>query len=248
MILKVSKGCLVKVNGMKSSFINCIFMLAAGILLVGCASTQRLPADATVPPAPTIPLDIREAPPGDLQFAEIGDSISAYTGSSVRWGGIIQAVDDKEQGMWLEIEEHGLDKYGKPEPGSPSEGRFIARISDSVDSEAYALGREITVAGQLEGRIEESMGKGMSSLPLVEAEEHYLWDRNDAIFFPGQYAYRYYPRRYYRYYPYYDYRYYPYDRFGFYSRHRYGHGYPYYGYPFGYGHYHGFHFGLHYGF
>lgn len=226
---------------------NCIFLLVIGLLFAGCASTQRLPADATVPPAPTIPLDIREAPAGDLKLAEIGDNVNVHTGSSVRWGGIIQAIDNKQQGTWLEIEEHALDKYGKPVPGSPSEGRFIARISDSLDPEAYAPGREITVAGQLEGRVEESVGKGVSSLPLVEAEEHYLWDRDDSIFFPGQYAYRYYPRRYPHYDPYYDYGYYPYDRFGFYSRHRYGYGYP-YRYPFGYGHHHGFHFGLHYGF
>lgn len=234
---------------MKFSFINGVFLLAAGFLLAGCVSTQRLPADATVPPAPTIPAVIREAPPEDLQLAEVRDSISAHTGSPVRWGGVIQAVENKEQGTWLEIEERELDKYGKPAPGSPSDGGFIARINDSLDSTIYAPGREITVTGQLKGKIEGPIGKQSSALPLIEAEEHYLWDRDDYIYSPRYY--RYYPRRHYYYYPYYRYGYrpyyYPYYPFGFHlgHGHRYRH---HHGLHFGHGHHHGFHFGLHYGF
>lgn len=218
---------------------------ATGLLLAGCASTQKLPAGATVPPNYTIPLAIRTAPPEDIQLPDVRGNVGAHKNAPVRWGGTIQAIENKEQGTWLEIEERELDKYGKPAAGSPSDGRFVAQINDSLDSTIYAPGREITVAGPLEGQIE----KPSSSLPLVETKEHYLWDRDDYSYFPRHDRYRYYPHRYDRYYPhrYYRYGFDPYYPFGF--RRGYGYRYgPHHGFPFGYGYHRGFHFGLHHGF
>jgi outer membrane lipoprotein len=201
-------------------------LLAAGFLLSGCATTERLPADATVPPEFTIPASIRQAPPRDPQLAQVRDHIDAYRGAPVRWGGVIEVVETGDGQTWIRIRKYELDEYGKPESGSPSQGRFIAQIDNLLDADSYTQGRKITVAGQLEEKTRGVFTHQSSALPLVEVREHYLWDRDDYVHFP-RYEYRYYSDRYYRYHPY------PRYRFGFH---------------FGHGHHHGLHHGFHHGY
>ncbi len=178
-------------------------LLTLGLSLAGCATT---------PPA------IRHAPSADLQLQEARDNIDAHRGRPVRWGGSIVSVENKDNETWIEVLELKLSRSGEPKRYSPSAGRFLIRVSRFLDPAIYAKGRQITVAGVLEGDVERSIGKQPYSFPVVKAEEHYLWA----------------PYRRYSYDPYYNhYGYYPRYHYGY----RYGHGY----YP-----HHGFHFRFHY--
>ncbi len=135
-------------------------LLTLGLSLAGCATT---------PPA------IRHAPPADLQLGEARDNIDAHKDRLVRWGGSIVSVENKDNETWIEVLELKLSRSGEPKRYSPSAGRFLIRVSRFLDPAIYAKGRQITVAGVLEGDVERSIGKQPYSFPVVKAEEHYLW-------------------------------------------------------------------------
>lgn len=171
---------------------------AIGLVVTACATTPSI---------------IREAPPGDPQLAELRDSVGAHAGTSVRWGGTILSVENKDNETWIEVLEFKLTSSGQPKRYSPSDGRFLARVTTFLDPAIYKKGREITVVGTLEGDFEKSIGEHSYSFPVVKADGHYLWA-------PYRRHYHY-PRYYYGY---------PYPRY-------------YYGFHYGHGHRHRLHFG-----
>ena len=184
-----------------SIFPRYIATAALCLSLVACASYPVIPA-----------------PEVDRRLDEVKSDLGAYYGSSVRWGGTIVSVENEEQFAWIEVLERKLDRYGYPDPYSQSDGRFFIKEPSVLDPKVYTEGRRITVLGTLTGSVETKIGDAPYQYPIVEAQEHHLWE--------SERRYTYYPRHYYRY-PFY---YYPYDYY-------YPHNYHYY-HPFFYGHGH----------
>jgi outer membrane lipoprotein len=209
-------------------------------------SPPSLPAQTDgIPPA------IGEAPPRNVQLTEVAVNPSAYTGSTVRWGGTIVDLTNAQQWTQIEVQEHRLNKSGRPALDSSSAGRFVVRSQVPFNPDIYAKHRPITVIGVLIGTVDDVQ----QSLPLLEAENVYLWGQSDQInddFFKGYFSYLRRQRNYY--YPYYSpyspccYAYYQrgfYDDDFFYPlRPGYRYGYPWYwNYP-GYWPRYGFYFGF----
>lgn len=163
--------------------------------LIGCASYPVIPS-----------------PEDNRRLDEVESDLDAYYGSPVRWGGTIVSVENTEQFTWIEVLERKLDRYGFPDPYSQSDGRFFIKEPSFLDPKVYTEGRRITVLGTLTGSVERKIGDAPYQYPIVEAQEHHLWE--------SERRYTYYPRDYY-YYPFY---YYPYDYDYYYYR------------PFFYGH------------
>lgn len=233
------------------SFKSMIVVL--GFLVTGCATISPIPAprlSTAPPPEHTLPSVIRQAPTGDLQLAQARDNIRAYTGTPVRWGGTIVAVENEDRGIRIEVQEHQLDSHGQPQPDSATGNRFIARASVPFDPEIYAEGQEITIAGSLIGAGEGLKDQQRSMLPLVEAKQHYVWYQDYRRSYPSyspryhyrrpyhsyssRFHYRSYPRFYGGYSLGFHYGPYPRFRYRYPSRFHYRLGYGWYGSPYGY--------------
>lgn len=156
------------------------------------------------------PSPVFDPPPGDLQLSEARTDVNNYLGTPVRWGGTIVNVETTENETAIEVAERELGRYGEPTRRRPSEGRFVATVSEALDPVTYDVGRDITVAGTLAGVSEGVLGRERQALPRVEVSEHRLWAR--------PVRYRYYPR-----YRYYDPFYYPHGYFR-YRHHGHHHG------------------------
>ena len=126
--------------------------------------------------ATNIPDAIREPPPGDLSVAEVRRDPNAHIGRHVRWGGTIAGVENKKTETLLELVARDLDSDGRPRMTDRSPGRFLARVDGFLDPAVYANGREMTVAGTLEGVTTRTIGEYTYRYPLVKTDAVYLWE------------------------------------------------------------------------
>ena len=171
------------------------------ILLIGCT---------------TVPKAIREAPPGNLDFAAVQADTDAYVGKPVRWGGTILSIKNQPADTWIEILEQPLGAWGRPKPEDSSRGRFFSRFDGFIDPEVYRQGREITVVGTVQKTLNQRIGEHEYRYAVIDADEHYLWNIRPLYepYYFGKYPY------------FWHHRHYPH---GFYFRHG-----PYFGYPYYY--------------
>ncbi len=237
-------------------------------LAAGCALSPSLSTTSTgsllsastpvaIPSTPAqtdgIPPAISKAPPRNLQLAEVLGNPSTYAGATVRWGGTIISLANAQKWTQIAVQEHRLNKSGRPKLDNLSAGRFVVRSQVPFSPDIYAKHRQITVTGVLIGTIDGPQ----QPLPLLEAVNVYLWGQSHHVknddFFKDYFSYLRRQRNYYSY-PYYSsyspccYAYYPrwfYDDDFFYPlRPGYRYGYPWYWtYP-GYRPRHGFYFGF----
>ena len=165
---------------------NSLYLVASGLLLLlsGCASQ--------------VPELIREAPAGDIRVDEVQQQPGApFIGNQVRWGGHIISVHNQSDATLIEVLSRKLDKNGKPDADSKSQGRFMARIPGFLEPEEYPKDRLITVTGQVNEVMEQPVGSYPYPYPVVDVEARHLWPKVKS-----------YPRHYYD--PFYDPYFYPY--------------------------------------
>lgn len=167
------------------------------LFLAGCA-TQ-------VPPA------IRAAPANDVGIGEVLAGPGDFSARSVRWGGTILTVENRQNETRVTLLGLPLGSDGEPRAGSASPGRFIAVINTFLDPVVYAQNRKLTVSGKVSGSEQQKVGEFNYNYPLVTADEYYLWpevlNNRDDDYPYGWYDpwygpwydpwYPYYPRRYY---------------------------------------------------
>jgi len=226
-------------------------MLLLAVALAGCAGPGRHPGPLHAASS-RLPAAIVTPPAGDLQLSRVLADPARHTGTRVRWGGTILGLEQGARGARLEVLGAPLDRAGRPVPGRPSGGRFAIRAAAPLDASDYAPGREITVAGVLEGETRVPAGDAELLLPMVRAEVTHLWsaaardpERSYAAR-PGRHGrdarggYSHYGPHYgphYGQYPYYRYH----GRYAHYGHHRrpwYRYPYYRYGFHFGFGHGH----------
>ena len=152
-------------------------LVVIGVLGLGGCTTASPPLTApTALPAPMlVPASIRSAPPGDLSLTAAEAGPGVRRGAVVRWGGSILALQNEPGWTRIEVQQHPLDQNGQPQPGSGSAGRFYVRAAIPFDSQVYATGRQITVAGVLTGTAASDGPGPRSDLPVVEAKDIYFW-------------------------------------------------------------------------
>src|SRR5581483_12094141 len=100
----------------------------------------------------------------------------SYSGRHVRWGGTIAGVENGKAETRVEVVARELDRDGRPQPTNRSSGRFIARVEGFLDPAAYRKGREVTVAGTVDGSTTRKIGEYNYRYPVVKADTIYLWE------------------------------------------------------------------------
>jgi outer membrane lipoprotein len=166
-----------------------IFLLVV-LTLTGCASQP--------------PEVINGGPISTLNVAEVRAApAETYSGSLVRWGGIIASVENLSDRTLVEVVSHRLASNGRPETKGQSDGRFIASFTGFAEPLTYKAGTLLTVVGHIGEPIVRPIGDYDYSFPVVDVTGAYLWaEEVDVRTLPP-------PWWYYDPWPYYPY-YYPY--------------------------------------
>jgi len=124
--------------------------------------------------------ELRSKVDSSLTFEEVFQNPWAYKGKIVLWGGeIIQTLPEKDGGTVIEVLRWPLNWREAPQRTVSFHGKFLVLVKSHLGLSLYERGKDITVAGEIEGEIQ---GKGDQRLtddtyryPLVLSKELHLW-------------------------------------------------------------------------
>jgi outer membrane lipoprotein len=146
---------------MRGKFSRRSIILVAVLSILGCA--------------PVISKPLREQAEKDLSFSEVFKNPDAHKGKVVIWAGEIIEAKNTKEGTLIEVLQKPADFFGAPEEVDRSEGRFLVLHPSYLDVAVYSKGREVTVAGEVDGKRTMPLGEIQYTYPLVLAKEIYLW-------------------------------------------------------------------------
>jgi outer membrane lipoprotein len=146
-------------------------------LLAGCSASP-------------ISKPLRQAAAQQPAFSDLAARPDAYKGRSVLLGGSIVQTTNLPKSTEIEVLQKPLDSYDDgPEDSDRSSGRFLVRCAGFLDSAIYAKGRDITVAGAVEGQETRALDQIQYAYPVIGCQQIYLWPNTP----PAAYYYPYPP-------------------------------------------------------
>ncbi|WP_156912605.1 Slp family lipoprotein [Methylocaldum szegediense] len=123
-------------------------------------------------------------------FYEIIARPEAYKGRTVMLGGVIVQTTNRPQFTEIEVVQKPLDRSDRPEDVDTSAGRFLIRCNRFLDSAVYAKGREVTVAGEVQGKETKPLDQINYTYPVIGCKEIHLWaTRPTYVYYPMPYWY-----------------------------------------------------------
>ena len=128
------------------------------VAMAGCATVEPFPIPANNPP-----------------LANVRADIAAHQNQYVAWGGRILATEVKQAVSMVTILAKPLDSNGEPIETDQSYGRFLARFTGFRDPAIFAVGRNLTIAGTLQGSETRKIGEYDYLHPIVNVETYRLW-------------------------------------------------------------------------
>ena len=147
--------------------------------------------------APVISRQLREQAAKELTLSVVLKNPDAYKGKTVLWSGVIISSVNLKEGTVIEVLQKPADMEGKPKDVDESEGRFLALKPGYLDVAIYRQGREVTVAGGVQGKKMQRLGEIEYTYPLISGKEIHLWpvEKEQRVYYP--YPYYHYPWWYY---------------------------------------------------
>jgi outer membrane lipoprotein len=145
-------------------------------MLIACSS---------MPPA------LKNAPAVDVQLNDVRNNANDFKGTPVRWGGTIVEVENEANISRIQILYYPLQSSGRPMTESNTQGRFIIQTQNFLDPAIYKKDADISVTGLLNGTVHRTIGKRQLLLPVINAENIYLWPeaRNRNYYAPDCFGY-----------------------------------------------------------
>ena len=98
-----------------------------------------------------------------------------FDGDMILWTGQIVRTDNLKEGTRMEIVQKPAAINRRPRVTDTTEGRFLAFTDEYLDPAIYEKGREVTVAGRLDGQKTLPIGETEYIYPLVLVQELHLW-------------------------------------------------------------------------
>jgi len=149
-------------TGRRLTFLQFVWPALVFLLSTGCTSG--------------ISREVRDQVDPSLTFKSVFLDPASHTGKIVLWGGEILQVRNTKDETRIEVLQRPLSGDDRPMRDSASEGRFLIRHKGFLDPAVYGMGREITVAGEVQGRQIQTLDEVEYGYPLVEDRELVLWD------------------------------------------------------------------------
>jgi outer membrane lipoprotein len=137
---------------------------------------------------PVISPQLRDQADRDLTYAALASRPDDFKGKIVVLGGTIAQAVPKPQGTEIEVVQKQVSSSGEPYLTDKSEGRYLVVVDRFLDPAIYRSGRDITVAGEVQGSMLRRLGEIDYRYPVIAAAELYLWKRPAS---PPSYPYPY---------------------------------------------------------
>lgn len=130
--------------------------------------------------APVISTELKAGADTSITFKEVQQNPDAYKGKIVLWGGrIIQTLPQEDGTTLIEILEWPLGLWDKPRQTVGFRGKFLLMVKEPLDFSKYKRGKQITIAGEIQGEMEGSKIKELTDstyrYPVVLEKEMHVW-------------------------------------------------------------------------
>lgn len=122
-----------------------------------------------------------------VPFQAILQNPDNFKGKTVILGGKIIETTPLEGKTRVTVLQYPLGFRDKPSVDSGSEGRFIVEATGFLDPVVYSTGRQVTVAGMVDGKEVLPLGEISYTYPVVVSREIYLWPLDDLYYLPQFY-------------------------------------------------------------
>ena len=139
------------------------YVIGIALMLQGC--TYAISSNLARQADKTIPFDQLLADPDE------------YKGKLLILGGIITQTTAVKQGTLIEVRQQKLDYWGKPQRTKKTGGQFLVFYPGYLDAFVYSPGRDITVAGEVQGTRSPALGDRQYDYPIILSKELKLWPR-----------------------------------------------------------------------
>jgi len=133
----------------------------------------------------------------NLTYSLLASRPDECKGKMVLLGGTIVQTVPKPKETEIEVVQKQLSSSGEPFLTDKSEGRFLIVVDRFLDPAIYRSGRDITVAGELQGSVLRRLGEIYYRYPVIDASELHLWKEPlspQAYPYPYRFGYPYYWR------------------------------------------------------
>jgi len=138
-----------------------IFALLTGVILTSCVNVISKKT-------------IKEAD-RSITLEKVLKRTDSYKGKMVIWGGIIIKLKNLTGKTEIQVLQTESDTYGAPTNIDKSDGRFLAIYDGYLDGAIYRKGRELTIAGTVEGEKSIPIGEINYHYPVISVKEIYIW-------------------------------------------------------------------------
>jgi len=140
-----------------------LFLSAALLLAVGCATSQEADESASPPQIP---------------FMQVKATPDSYRGQMVTWGGEVLNARRLKEGTRIEVLQLPLNASLQPTMElNKSQGRFVAIQREFLDPATIPTGTFVTMTGELAGSITLPLDETEYTYPLVELKTMKVWAR-----------------------------------------------------------------------
>lgn len=113
----------------------------------------------------------------NIRFVDLKKDPDGYKGQTVLLAGVIvEARYESEGKTLLEAYQTQMNSEKRPILLDISEGRFLAEYDGFLDSDIYKKGREVTIAGLVQGGKVMKLGQVEYLYPYLKIKEIHLWE------------------------------------------------------------------------
>ncbi len=141
---------------------------------------------------PVISPQLMEQVDRNLTYASLAGRPDEAKGKIVLLGGTIVQTVPKPEETEIEVVQKQISSSGEPYLTDKSEGRYLVVVDRFLDPAIYRSGRDITVAGEVQGSAVRRLGEIDYRYPVIAASELYLWKRPVSLpAYPYPYGYPY---------------------------------------------------------
>jgi outer membrane lipoprotein len=133
----------------------------------------------------------------NLTYTVLARQPDESRGKIVLLGGTIVQTVPKPKETEIEVVQKQVSSSGEPHLTDKSEGRYLVVVDRFLDPAIYRSGRDITVAGEVQGSVLRRLGEIDYRYPVIAALELHLWKEPlppQAYPYPYSYGYPYYWR------------------------------------------------------
>ena len=151
---------------------TCWDIASRSVFITSMLCSLVLLLDACVP---VISPQLVEQVDRNLTYGSLASRPDEAKDKIVLLGGTIVQTVPKPEETEIEVVQKQVSSSGEPCLTDKSEGRYLVVVNRFLDPAIYRSGRDITVAGKVQGSVLRRLGEIDYRYPVIAALEIYLW-------------------------------------------------------------------------